>query len=184
MCGFDVGAVKCVAFDLFGTVFDLSDTPKHEIRAYIAHVRKPEWSPLVLPESWLDLKPFPDAVEGIRSILEAGYYTFSCSNAPYEFTETLMERCGLDPWFVGYTDIAVARCYKPDPRSYLELCDQYRFQPQECLMVTGNAGSPDIDGAKAVGMQSIMIRQPGCVPTIAALAELLGQCVAGDEASQ
>jgi 2-haloalkanoic acid dehalogenase type II len=169
---------------LFGTVFDLSNTPKHEIRNYIAHVNKSVWSPLVLPESWLDLKPFPDAAEGIKAILEAGFYTFSCSNAPYEFTETLMERCGLDSLFVGYADIAAARCYKPAPSAYLELCDQYRFLPAEVLMVTGNAGSPDIDGARAVGMQSIMIRQPGCPSTTAALAELLGLCVAGDEASQ
>lgn len=175
MCGFNVGAVNCVAFDLFGTVFDLSDTPKHEIRAYIAHVRKPEWSPLTLPESWLDLKPFPDAAEGLKALLDAGFYTFSCSNAPYEFTAALMERCGLDPWFVGYTDIAASRCYKPAPDAYLELCDQYHFLPQECLMVTGNAGSPDIEGARAVGMQAVMIRQLGRVATIADLATVLGQ---------
>jgi hypothetical protein len=40
-------------------------------------------------------------------------------------------------------------------------------------MVTGNDGSPDIDGAKAVGMQSMMMRQPGCPQTIIELADLL-----------
>jgi FMN phosphatase YigB (HAD superfamily) len=41
-------------------------------------------------------------------------------------------------------------------------------------MVTGNAGSKDIDGARAVGMQSILIRQPQTPQTIIELAELLG----------
>lgn len=168
---FDPSRVSAIAFDLFGTVFDLSDTPKQEVQDYIAHVRKPEWSPLTLPESWLKLKPFPDAVEGISNLINHGHCTYSCSNAPYEFTESLMRASGLDHYFIDYTDIAQAKRFKPHPEAYLQICAQFNVLPGECLMVTGNAGSPDIEGARAVGMQAVMIRQPGCIPTIAELAK-------------
>ena len=164
--------VECVAFDLFGTVYDLSQTPKQEIRDYIAHVRKPEWSPLTLPDSWRDLKLHPDSLDGIR-LIAAKFKVVSCSNAPYEFTRDLFMRSGLDA-LVEITDIAANRCYKPHPDSYKSVCQQFPFQPEQVLMVTGNVPSPDIEGARAIGMKAILIRQPGTPQTIVELAELLG----------
>ena len=161
--------IRCVAFDLFGTVFDLANVPKQEISDYIAHVRKPEWSPLTLPESWRRLPRFADAHKGIRAIAGMGLLAVSCSNAPIAFTKDL---CSGLP-FTGFTNIAANRCYKPHPQSYMAICQQFRVEPSAVLMVTGNDGSPDIDGAKAVGMQSMMIRQPGCPQTIIELADLL-----------
>lgn len=110
--------IECIAFDLFGTVFDLSAMPKQEIKDYIAHVRKPEWSPLTLPGTWRDMKPHP--------------------------------------------------------ASYFSICQQFGPDPPEVLMVTGNQGSPDIEGARAIGMHSVMIRQPGTPQTIIELAKTMG----------
>lgn len=168
----DISAVECVAFDLFGTVYDLSKTPKQEIRDYIDHVRKLQWSPLTLPHSWLDLKLHPDSTDGIRLIAQK-YKVVSCSNAPYEFTRDLLIRSGLDG-LMEITDIAANQCYKPHPDAYKAICQQFPFQPEQVLMVTGNAGSPDVDGARAIGMQAVLIRQPGTPQTIVELAELLG----------
>lgn len=165
-------AVELVAFDLFGTVFDLGNTPRHEIDDYIAHIRKPEWSPLTLPDSWRDLKPHPDSADGIR-LIAAKYRVVTCSNAPYEFTRDLLIRSGLDA-LMGITDIAQNYCFKPHPDSYKSICVQFPYQPEQVLMVTGNEGSLDVEGAKAVGMKSILIRQPGTPQTIIELAELLG----------
>jgi FMN phosphatase YigB (HAD superfamily) len=163
---------RLVALDLFGTVYKLQDTPKQEIRDYIAHVRKPEWSPLTLPDSWRELQLHPDSLDGIRLIAEK-YMVVSCSNAPYEFTRDLFIRSGLDR-LVEITDIAKNQCFKPHPDSYRSICQQFPFEPREVLMVTGNEGSPDVEGARTVGMQSILIRQPGTPQTIIELAELLG----------
>lgn len=164
--------IKCVAFDLFGTVLDLSNTPKQEIRDYISHVRKPDWSPLMLPQSWRDLKPFPDVIEGLTMLKERGLYTVTCSNAPWEFTDDLLHRAGL--WrLLDVCDIARNKCFKPNPNAYWAICEQFDYKPNECLMVTGNAKSPDIEGARAIGMQSISIRQPGTPQTIIELAHLL-----------
>ncbi len=36
--------IKALAFDVFGTVFDLNFVPREEIRAYVDHIKQPEWS--------------------------------------------------------------------------------------------------------------------------------------------
>lgn len=170
----DPTKVKCVAFDLFGTVFDIRDTDRQEIRDYITHVRKPEWSPLELPKSWRDLPLFPDAAIGIRKLVDLNLYRVSCSNAPWEFTDDLFHRSGL--WYLmEATDIARSKRFKPHPDAYQSICQQFDYEPGEVLMVTGNAKSPDIKGAQDVGMQAIQIRQPGTPATIIELADLLGK---------
>lgn len=173
----DISKIKVVAFDLFGTVFDLSGVPKQEIRDYIAHIRKPKWSPLALPESWKQLPPHPDSKEGIHRIARK-IPVVACSNARYRFTSNLLSDCGInmphDDYPMRITEIQNYQVYKPDPQAYLAVCEQFGPEPHEVLMVTGNEGSPDVEGARAVGMQSILIRQPGTPQTIIELAELLG----------
>lgn len=174
----DIAAIKVVAFDLFGTVFDMTSVPRWQIDDYIAQVRAPEWSPLKLPDDWEYLRRFPDAWKGLQQLRKSRLAVVTCSNAPRKLTKSL---CGVLA-FDGYTDIAANRVYKPHPQAYLAICQQFKCMPADVLMVTGNAGSPDIEGARAVGMQSILIRQPGTPPTIEALANLLlkspvcGQC--------
>jgi HAD superfamily hydrolase (TIGR01493 family) len=164
--------INCVAFDVFGTLFDISSIPKQEIRDYIAHIRNPHWSPLTLPESWRDLPLFPDTAEGLAKIKKLGIYTATCSNAPWEFTDDMIHRAGI--WeLLDVCDIARNQCFKPHPDAYKSICQQLDYMPAECLMVTGNAKSPDIEGARAIGMQSISIRQPDTPQTILELANLL-----------
>lgn len=163
--------IRCIAFDLFGTVFDLSNTPKEEIRDYINHIRKPEWSPLHLPKSWESLPLHPDSYNGIRE-LSFEFRVVTCSNAPYNLTRKLLARTGLD-FFMEVTDISLNQVYKPHPLSYLSVCQQHFYTPDQVLMVTGNANSPDIEGALNVGMNAVMIRQPNCLPTIIDLSREL-----------
>ena len=66
---------RVIAFDVFGTVFDLSSTPRGEVAAYAQHLRTCRerccWLPLDLPASWRSLPAHPDAAEGIRRLREA-----------------------------------------------------------------------------------------------------------------
>lgn len=163
--------LKAIAFDLFGTVFNLSNVPKHEIMDYIAQVKRPEWQPLVLPESWNFLEAHPDSAEGIAR-LRSRYQVVTCSNGPLELTHNILNLNGIE--VDGVADMHSIQAYKPHPACYLLVCDLLKCKPEECLMVTGNEGSPDIEGARAIGMQAVMIRQPGCVKDIIALAESLG----------
>jgi FMN phosphatase YigB (HAD superfamily) len=163
--------IKCIAFDLFGTVFDISNTPRQEIVDYINHVKQPFWKPLHLPKSWESLPLHPDSYNGIRE-LSFRYNIVTCSNAPLNLTRKLLARTGLD-FFMGITDISVNQVYKPNSLAYLSVCRQHFYEPNQVLMVTGNAGSPDIQGARNVGMKSVMIRQPNCIKDIIELSKEL-----------
>jgi FMN phosphatase YigB (HAD superfamily) len=163
--------IQCIAFDLFGTVFDLSKTPQQEIKNYIDHIRKPVWEPLHLPKSWESLPLHPDSFDGIRD-LSFEFKVVTCSNAPYNLTRKLLARTGLD-FFMEITDLSLNQVYKPHPRSYLSVCEQYFYEPNQVLMVTGNANSPDINGALRVGMNAVMIRQPNCISNIIELSREL-----------
>ena len=163
--------IRCIAFDLFGTVFNLSNTPREEIKDYIDHIRKPVWEPLNLPKSWESLPLHPDSYNGIRE-LSFKYNIVTCSNAPLKLTKRLLARTGLD-FFMGITDISLNKVYKPHPRAYYSVCQQHFYAPNQVLMVTGNANSPDIQGAEGVGMQAVMIRQPNCIQNITELSRAL-----------
>ena len=161
--------IKVLAFDLFGTVFDLSGTPRSEIKAYSDHIRKPEWSPLVLPESWIDLPLFPDALEGLNKLQER-YSVIVASNAPAEFTEQLMDKHDLP--FNGVVDFASQRVFKPHYKSYDVIATHYNIPSNEYLMITANKDFGDIAGAIHAGMSSQLIRH-GYPNTIIELAALL-----------
>lgn len=163
--------IKLIAFDLFGTVYDLFTVPKEEIRDYIRQVRREVWSPLKLPESWVNIPLFEDSKEGLKR-LKKKYKLVTCSNAPIDLQFNMMSGEILLLWddFINFTEV---QAYKPDPKTYSLVFQKSGLQPYECLMVTGNEGSPDLDGAKDVGMQSIGIRKAGDCKTIIELAEIL-----------
>lgn len=163
--------LKAIAFDLFGTVFNLENVPKEEIRDYIRQVKLPEWQPLVLPQSWNFLEAHPDSAEGIAR-LRSRYRVVTCSNGPVKLTQNILDLNGIE--VDGIADFRMVKRYKPHQACYMLACDVAGCDPYECMMVTGNEGSPDIEGARAIGMQAVMIRQPGCVKDIIALAESLG----------
>ena len=77
-------SVHVVCFDLFGTLFDLSQTPREERIAYGEHIKKP-WAPLSLPDSWENLPLFPDVdMSELRRYVEVA----TMSNCPIELQVT------------------------------------------------------------------------------------------------
>lgn len=167
-------AIKVIAFDLFGTVFDLSSTPKDEIRDYIKQVRRPDWEELDLPDSWEFLENFPDSKEGLDRLARR-YTLVTCSNAPVWLQRRMLQHNKLY-CFSRLIDFTKVKAYKPDPKTYSLVFQDMEVEPQECLMITGNEGSPDLDAAESVGMKSFGIRKAGTKPEINLihLAEILG----------
>lgn len=167
---------KVIAFDLFGTVFDLAGVPREEIRAYIDHIEKPEWSPLTLPASWEQLPPHPDAMEGLRRI-SGKYVVATCSNAPLGFTDRLLR--SLPGTFDVVVPLEANRVFKPAAEAYLTVCQVVGVAPPRVLMVTANPtlgrrDFGDVEAAREIGMQSVLIRGDSDIPTITALADRLG----------
>lgn len=168
--------LKLITFDIFGTLVDMSETPRDEIREYLEQCCDPRWRPLDLPESWANLKAFPDAAEGMRRL--GGKYKIStCSNAPYRLALDIL--CKNSLAFDYITDLEDIRRFKPHPDCYLHACAVAGVEPHEAMMVTANPTfGPypfgDIQIAGAIGMRTRLIRNPGGTADIIALAEGLG----------
>lgn len=147
--------IRVMAFDLFGTIFDMSKIPRQEISDYIRHIRQKKWEPLELPKSWEKLKPFNDCDESLEKIRNMGIKVVTCSNAPIK----LQHKLDRYDFFDHYIDLSQVKAYKPHPDTYSLIFQEMGVQPCECAMVTGNEGSPDPEGSELVGIKPLVIRK-------------------------
>jgi len=163
--------LKVIAFDVFNTVVDLSSVERDDVRAYAAHLRKPEWSPLTLPKSWEQLPTFADTLEGLR-LLSRDYQIVTCSNGPLGMLYRLSRHNGIQ-WST-IVPLEINRVYKPNPAAYLTVCEVCGVEPSEVAMVTANRTFGDIEASAALGMRPILIRDPSStISNIIELAEML-----------
>ncbi len=162
--------IKVIAFDLFGTVFDLSKVDHQEIRDYAIHLSKPEWSPLHLPKSWEHLPAHPDSAEGISKLREK-YMVVTCSNGPLGLTAKLLKNNKIS--FDAIIPLELNKVFKTNPKAYMTVCKVLDIKPEEMLMVTANEKFGDIEASRALGMQSILIHGKEGPKTIIELAEFL-----------
>lgn len=165
--------IKVIAFDLFGTVFDFAAVPRDEIRDYVQHLRKPEWSPLTLPASWEHLPAHPDSASGIAR-LRTKFLVVTCSNGPLGLTAKLCKNAGVT--FDAITPLELNRVYKTNPAAYMTLCEVYGVEPSEVMMVTANKDFGDLEASAALGMTPCLIRNGDAedLKDIHELADFLG----------
>ncbi len=163
--------IKCIAFDCFGTVFDMSTVSREEIAAYVEHVRKADFSPFEFPRSWWDLKAHPDAAEGIKRLQDTGFSCVALSNGDAGLIWRASKRKNPIAWNYVF-DLRAEKVYKPNIEAYRLVEKLLGYKPEDCLMVTANPTFGDIEGEAAVGMQSQVIRH-GYPNTIIELAEML-----------
>lgn len=150
---------KVIAFDVFGTVFDLSKVERSEVKAYADHIRKPEWSPLKLPTSWETLPALPDSREGLEMLRER-FIVVTMSNGPLGLLSKLSKHNGIS--WDAIVPLEMKRVYKPNPAAYLTICDVFDVQPSEVMMVTANEHFGDLEASRAVGMTPKLIRTESC----------------------
>lgn len=162
-----------IAFDLFGTVFDMSGVDRDELRAYGRHLKDfyatGEWTPLHLPASWERLPLFRDSALGL-GLLQRNYMIVTLSNAPLGLTAKMCKNAGIV--FDAITPLELSRTYKTAPEAYLSLCSIYGVEPHEIAMVTANKDFGDIEASAKLGMTPFLIRGEE-IPTIVDLAERL-----------
>jgi len=165
--------IKCIAFDCFGTVFDMSAVSRDEIAAYVAHVKKADFTPFEFPKSWWELKLHPDSAEGVNMLQDNGYQCVALSNGDPNLIDDVSQKHGI--YFHYVIDLAGShRVYKPNVDAYKTVQKDLGFTPAETLMVTANPTFGDIEGAAAIGMPSQVIRH-GYPNTIIELAEMLAK---------
>lgn len=162
--------IKVIAFDCFGTVFDMAGVPGIEIADYVRHVRSNDFSPYQFPKSWWNLKLHSDACEGIAMLQSQGYQCVTLSNGTAELLAHVSEAGGVR-WDT-IIDLVKNRVYKPHLDAYRTVEKETGFTPEQCLMVTANPTFGDVEGSRAIGMNCIVIRH-GSPESIIELANLL-----------
>lgn len=164
--------LKVVAFDVFGTVAKMDEISRDEIKTYVAHVRKNDFSPFTFPQSWWDLKLHPDAAQGIKMLQDAGYMCVTLSNGSADLLEKVSTNGGVS--WDQVIDLVLHRVYKPHEGAYRTVQAETGYRPEQSLMVTANPTFGDIEGSAAIGMRSQVIRH-GYPNTIIELAEMLAE---------
>lgn len=157
-----------LAFDCFGTVFDVSNISRKEVKAYVEHVRKPSkvWTPHQFGDAWYRLFAHADSAIGIAMLQMRGVLCWAFSNGDRKLIEYLSWRNGI-AWD-NIVDLSIVEAYKPHAKAYQYLQELAGDSP--LAIVTANPTFGDIEGAASIGARSYVIRH-GKPETITQLAE-------------
>lgn len=161
--------MKVIAFDVFGTVFNLEKIPSEEISYYANHIQQP-WQPLNLPQSWENIPAHNDSAEGI-AMLRQHYQVVTLSNCPLKLLTKISKR-NYVTWD-AIIPIESYQVYKPNPKAYQIACDLMGVCPEDVMMVTANPTFGDIEQAKNIGMIPQIIRHERHPQTIIELAKII-----------
>lgn len=99
--------------------------------------------------AWHRLDPWPDSLEGLRS-LRRRFLIAPLSNGNILLLTNMAKRAAI-PWdcILG---AEVVRAYKPQPAAYLHTADVLGLRTEQCMMVA--AHNDDLAAAAAVGMRT------------------------------
>ncbi len=104
---------------------------------------------------WHRLDPWPDSAAGLRQ-LKSAYTICTLSNGNIGLLTDMAKHAGL-PWDC-ILSAEMFRHYKPDPQTYLGVCDVFALQPSEMLMAA--AHKSDLLAARACGCRTAYIERP------------------------
>ena len=108
------------------------------------------------------LVPREGAVETLRQLRDDGYELglITVCTEDVELLWPESEFAGLFDAEVFSNSIGIS---KPDPRIYLHCCDELGVEPREAVFV-GDGANDELEGARRVGLQAILIHKPGQDP--------------------
>ena len=104
---------------------------------------------------WHRLKPWPDAVEGLRR-LKSRHIIGTLSNGNIGLLTRLAKFGGL-PWDV-ILGAETARAYKPLPQAYLASAALLNLEPAQVMLVAAHNG--DLAAAAAAGLRTAFVARP------------------------
>jgi 2-haloacid dehalogenase len=104
---------------------------------------------------WHRLKPWPDAVEGLRR-LKSRHIIGTLSNGNIGLLTRLAKFGGL-PWDV-MLGAETARAYKPLPQAYLASAALLNLEPAQVMLVAAHNG--DLTAAAAAGLRTAFVARP------------------------
>jgi 2-haloacid dehalogenase len=104
---------------------------------------------------WHRLDPWPDSVAGLWE-LKSAFTICTLSNGNIGLLTDMAKHAGL-PWDC-ILSAEVFRHYKPDPQTYLGVCDVFAIEPGQMLMAA--AHKSDLQAARACGCRTAYIERP------------------------
>jgi 2-haloacid dehalogenase len=180
-----------IAFDAFGTLFDLGDLQepfRQRVVPWTWHATAAgRFRPLpeivaaagIDPDVIASLTPYEDVEAGLDAL--RGRRLAVLSNGTREGLERLVARAGLEGRFDHLLAADQVRRYKPAPEIYALAADAFETGPERVLLVSGNEW--DVAGAAQAGLRTAWLargREPswvlGAEPdlVVQAIAELAG----------
>ena len=108
------------------------------------------------------LVPRPGAVETLRRLRELGY-RLGLITVCSEDIEVLWPETAFAGLFDAEVFSSRVGLSKPDPRIYLACCEALGVEPREAVFV-GDGANDELEGARRVGMDAILIHRPGEKP--------------------
>jgi 2-haloalkanoic acid dehalogenase type II len=122
------------------------------------------------------LVPVPDAHETLEGLRSRGIYVAVVSNADDDYLGAILERHGITALLDDWTSSEEAGSCKPDRRIFEYSLAKAGRTAAETLFV-GDSRPHDVAGARAVGMRTALIGEPG---TVAPLSSGLDDSVEPD----
>jgi 2-haloacid dehalogenase len=110
-----------------------------------------------LMQLYIELKPWPDAVDALGSLKDAGLRLVFLSNFTPGMLQAAVKSSGLEGMFEHLISTDVARTYKPDPRAYRLAIDALKLRREEILFVA--FGGWDAVGAKSFGYTTFWVNR-------------------------
>lgn len=100
------------------------------------------------------IRLYPQVLEALRLLRQAGCRLWLLSNAQHVFTAYELRYLGLGEHLDGIYISSDYGCRKPDTRFLGALLAERKLNAQTCLMI-GNDRQTDIAGAKAMGLDTL-----------------------------
>jgi putative hydrolase of the HAD superfamily len=115
------------------------------------------------------LRPRAGVVDTLRALRARGQLVGLITVCTQD-VETLWEASELAGLFDAEIFSSRLGVSKPDPRIYIACCEALGVEPREAVFV-GDGANDELDGARRVGMEAIMIHRPGEGPLWPELAD-------------
>lgn len=104
---------------------------------------------------WHRLKPWPDAVRGLKR-LKSKFIVATLSNGNTSLLVDMAKHGGL-PWDCVFSSDTF-KLFKPDPGMYLGAASMLDLKPEEVMMVA--AHKPDLRAAAKCGLKTAFVKRP------------------------
>jgi 2-haloacid dehalogenase len=118
-------------------------------------INLPEADRVALNQVWHRLTPWPDTLPGLIR-LKKQFVITTLSNGNLGLLTNMAKHAGL-PWDCILC-AEVFRHYKPDPETYLGVCDVFDIEPAQMMLVASH--KDDLQAAQKLGCRTAFIERP------------------------